>query len=64
MQCPKCSAAMEKVVHEGVDEVGTRVTLSQDGNDGEDACRHAARQWTKMLDGLKLLVEQKRRSPL
>ncbi len=49
---------------EGVDEVGTRVTLSQDGNDGEDACRHAARQWTKMLDGLKLLVEQKRRSPL
>ena len=53
-----------RITLEGVDEVGTRVTLAQDGLDGEDACRHAARNWKKMLDGLKLLVEQKRPSPL
>ena len=48
----------------GTDDVGTRVTLAQDGNASEDERRHAARNWKKMLDGLKLLVEQKRPSPL
>ena len=58
------SAHEVRVELEGIDDVGTRVTLAQDGNGTEDACRHSARQWKKMLDGLKLLVEQKRPSPL
>ena len=58
------SAHEIRVELEGIDDVGTRVTLAQDGNGTEDACRHSARQWKKMLDGLKLLVEQKRPSPL
>ena len=58
------SAHEVRIALEGVDDVGTHVTLAQDGNGSEDACRHAARKWKKRLDGLKLLVEQKRPSPL
>ncbi len=37
----------------------TRVSLAQDGNDTEDARKHSAENWTKMLAGLKKLVEGK-----
>jgi uncharacterized protein YndB with AHSA1/START domain len=49
---------------EGVDENRTRVVLAQDGNSDVDARRHAERNWTAMLDRLKVLVEQKAPSPL
>lgn len=38
-------------------ERGTRVVLTQDGNDSEEAREHSARNWQTMLDGLKKLVE-------
>lgn len=49
---------------EGVDENRTRVTLAQDGNPDVEARRHAERNWTAMLDRLKVLVEQRAPSPL
>ena len=35
----------------------TKVTLSQDGNDNEEAQQHAAENWQMMLDSLKKFVE-------
>jgi uncharacterized protein YndB with AHSA1/START domain len=37
----------------------TRVALSQDNNDTEDARKHSAENWTTMLAGLKKHVEGK-----
>ena len=48
---------------QGVDGNLTRVTLTQDGNRSLDARRHSARTWNTVLQGLKLLVEQRRPSP-
>ena len=36
----------------------TRVALSQDGNDTEEAAEHSKANWEKMLSGLKEVVEQ------
>jgi uncharacterized protein YndB with AHSA1/START domain len=37
----------------------TRVDLAQDGNATEDARKHSADNWAKMLSGLKKTVEEK-----
>lgn len=47
----------------GVDDVGTRVTLVENGDGDETSRRQSERKWSKILGGLKLLVEQKRPSP-
>lgn len=39
------------------DGSGTRVTLTQDNNDTEEARRHSESNWTMMLEGLKRFVE-------
>jgi len=40
------------------DGSGTRVALSQDNNETEDARAHSEKNWTMMLDGLKKFVEK------
>ena len=35
----------------------TRISLSQDGNDSEEAAEHSQANWEKMLSGLKEVVE-------
>jgi uncharacterized protein YndB with AHSA1/START domain len=48
----------------GIDENRTRVTLAQDGVADEAGRRQSERHWEAMLGRLKVLVEQKRPSPL
>jgi hypothetical protein len=36
----------------------TRVSLTQDNNPDEEARAHSAKNWEKMLSGLKQYVEQ------
>jgi hypothetical protein len=40
---------------------GTRVTLSQDNNETEEAREHSTKNWAMMLAGLKKHVEARAR---
>ena len=37
----------------------TRISLSQDGNESEEAAEHSQANWEKMLSGLKQVVEDR-----
>jgi uncharacterized protein YndB with AHSA1/START domain len=46
------------------DEGRTHVTLTQEGVGDEEERRHSEQTWSRVLEGLKDLVEQRRPSPL